>query len=151
MLERTALTKMRQEKLLVTVEADTLNSILSDVEIKPGSLLKIDTEGIEMEVLKGAENTLNKFSSVITEASVLKRFEDSCEFPDLINYMGGRGFKMRNVLAAPVDKRGLISGGDLLFETQSKRAERAKRPEQKPPPFSSGAVLFSRVFRRVFI
>lgn len=118
MLERSALTKMPQAKSLVTINVDRLDNILSDVEIPAGSLLKIDTEGFEMEVLKGAGNILSKFAYVITEASVMKRFEDSYEFPALINEMQNRGFKMKNMLAAPVDKRGLIRVCDLLFEAQ---------------------------------
>jgi len=119
MLERSALTKMPHEKSIVTVDVDRLDNILSAVEIPAGSLLKIDTEGFEMEVLKGAENVLNKFSYVITEASVMKRFQESYAFPELINEMRDRGFKMKNMLAAPVDKSGLIRVADLLFEAQS--------------------------------
>ncbi len=119
MLERSALTKMHQEKSIVRVEVDTLDNILAEAEIPPGSLLKIDTEGFEMEVLKGAKNILTKFSYVITEASVLKRFENSYEFSELINEMRDQGFGMKSVLAAPVDKHGLIRVCDLLFEVQS--------------------------------
>ncbi len=118
MLERSALTKMPQEKSIVTIDVDRLDNILSDVEIPAGSILKIDTEGFEMEVLKGADNVLNKFTYVIAEASVMKRFEDSYKFPELINEMRERGFKMKNMLAAPVDKNGLIRVCDLLFEAQ---------------------------------
>ena len=119
MLERSALTKMKQEKSKVTVAVDRLDTILANEEIGPGSLLKIDTEGFEMEALKGAESVLSKFQYVITEASVMKRFEESYEFSELLNYMENCGFGLRNMLAAPVDKRGMIRVADLLFENRA--------------------------------
>lgn len=118
MLERSALTRMPQEKSKVTVEVNRLDDILADVDIPAGSLLKIDTEGFEMEVLKGADSVLKKFTYVITEASVVKRFEQSYELADIINHMRDCGYSVKNMLAAPVDKRGLIRVCDLLFEAQ---------------------------------
>ena len=115
-LERSALTKMQQEKSVITVDVDTLDNILADVAIRPGSLLKIDTEGFEMETLKGAKETLRKFDYVITEASVMERFENSYRMPELISYMQGEGYMLETMLAAPIDKRGLIRVADLLFK-----------------------------------
>lgn len=46
----------------VTIEADTLDNIIEQLALdKPVSLVKIDVEGAEMEVLKGAEKILQKY------------------------------------------------------------------------------------------
>ncbi len=115
LLQRSALTKMSQDKEYVEINVDTLDNMLSGRTIPPNALLKIDTEGYELEVLKGAQTRLGEFAYVITEASVLERFEESYRMPDLINHMIAQGFALDAMLAAPVDKRGLIRVADLLF------------------------------------
>lgn len=121
-LERSALTRMKQDKSSIQVEVNTLDAILSEVEINPGALLKIDTDGYEMEALKGAQTTLPKFNYVITEASVMERFENSRRMPALIEFMQERGYMLEAILDAPVDKRGLIKVADLLFKSETPRA-----------------------------
>lgn len=75
-----------------------------------------------MEALKGAQTTLPKFNYVITEASVMERFENSCRMPALIEFMQERGYMLEAILDAPVDKRGLIKVADLLFKSETPRA-----------------------------
>lgn len=60
--------------------------------------LKIDTEGFELEVLRGAVETLASTKFVIAEGSVKRRFEGSYEFHELVAFMAEHGFALLDVL-----------------------------------------------------
>ena len=73
------------------VELRTLDSISHDYDGPFG--LKIDTEGFELEVVKGAAETLKKCSFVIAEVSVKRRFKGGYRFSELIGELGRAGFE----------------------------------------------------------
>ena len=60
----------------------TLDSILKKEKFKTPFILKIDTEGFELEVIKGAKELLKDTLYVISEVSVASRFEGSYSFYD---------------------------------------------------------------------
>jgi FkbM family methyltransferase len=55
--------------------------------------LKVDTEGFELEVIKGAGETLKQCSFVIAEVSVKRRFRGGYRFSELIGELGKNGFE----------------------------------------------------------
>jgi FkbM family methyltransferase len=57
-------------------------------------VLKIDTQGSEMMVLKGAEESLKSVVLAEIEASFLKRYVDQPVFADIEAWMNGRGFEL---------------------------------------------------------
>ena len=61
--------------------------------------LKIDTEGHELEVLKGAKKTLKDCEFVITETSIKRRFENNYKFSDIITFMASQGFEAHSFLS----------------------------------------------------
>lgn len=99
--QRTELTKLEGHNLETRkVEMTTLDDLLGPVdEIARPLVLKIDTEGNELNVLKGAERVLKVTDYVILEASVSKRFEDSYEFSELIEFMATSGFALFSILS----------------------------------------------------
>jgi FkbM family methyltransferase len=75
------------------VDVTTFDAILKEnLNIESPILIKIDTEGCELEVLKGAENLLELTDIVIAEVSISKRFENSYAFEDLIIFMKEKNF-----------------------------------------------------------
>jgi len=117
LLARTKLTNPdMQEFPVVTVPQKRLDSVLKADAIMRPALLKIDTEGYELEVLKGATGLLDHIDYVITETSVLRRFEDSYAFEEIVNMLQAQGFSVREILSAPLDRDGRIRHVDLLFE-----------------------------------
>ncbi len=74
--------------------------------------MKIDTEGFELEVIKGATKTLKKTEFVIAEVSAKRRFQGSYRFSELIAALGKQGFEPLDFLS-PLrpDKEGC----DILF------------------------------------
>lgn len=61
--------------------------------------LKIDTEGHELEILKGAKKTLKNCEFVITETSIKRRFENNYKFSAIIAFMASAGFEAHSFLS----------------------------------------------------
>ncbi|MBE9048062.1 FkbM family methyltransferase [Pleurocapsales cyanobacterium LEGE 10410] len=55
-------------------------------------LIKIDTQGSELNVLRGAEEVLQKTDFVILEVSLFEFFQDGPQLFECINFMKKRGF-----------------------------------------------------------
>ncbi len=60
--------------------------------------IKIDTEGYELEVLRGARKALKKTEFVIAEASVKRRYKGGYRFSELIAELGRNGFEIYDFL-----------------------------------------------------
>lgn len=82
------------------VEVTTLDEIMRDnPDLEHPILLKVDTEGHEIETLKGASELLTRTDMVIAEVSVAKRFESGYCFEDMIAFMREQGFQMADILS----------------------------------------------------
>lgn len=118
LLSRTALTATNQVYEEVVVEVRTLDGIVSaELPHLQGKRigLKVDTEGYELEVLRGAVQTLGQCEFVICEASIAKRFNDSYRFEELVVFMADHGFTVHSLLAAEPDGSGIIRFVDIVF------------------------------------
>jgi FkbM family methyltransferase len=73
------------------VPVKTLDSVAKGFDGPFG--IKIDTEGYELEVIKGAKKTLKDTEFVIAEVSVRERFAGGYRFSELIAEMGKNGFE----------------------------------------------------------
>lgn len=97
--DRTALTTTGHALERRRVDVTTLDAILRD---NPGMetpiLLKLDTEGHELDVLHGATELLRRAETVIAEVSLARRFENSYEFEDLLAFMKQHGYRMFDIL-----------------------------------------------------
>ena len=60
--------------------------------------IKVDTEGFELEVLRGATDVLADTRFVIAEMTVAERFEGGYRASELISLMYAQGFGVRDVL-----------------------------------------------------
>ncbi len=54
--------------------------------------LKIDTEGHDLEVVKGASGILDRVSLIMVETAPIPRYQGEPALPDMVNYMAGLGF-----------------------------------------------------------
>ena len=81
-----------------TVQVTTLDDLLADVPVPQPFGLKIDTEGYELEVLKGARKTLENTEFVIAEVSVKKRFVNSYRFSEVVSFLGSQNFELIDIL-----------------------------------------------------
>jgi hypothetical protein len=81
----------------------------------PG-LLKIDVQGGELEVIKGALESMRYFEAVILEATFFDYFIGGSQFTETIGLMNAQGFVLYDIvdyLYRPIDNA--LSQVDLVF------------------------------------
>lgn len=79
-------------------------------------LMKIDVQGFELNVLKGAENTLRDVKLIIVETSFFELYQKQPLFKDVYNYLIRNGFNYFGSLEQIYDERdGKILQSDSIF------------------------------------
>lgn len=89
------------------VTLDTLDNFVSRLDggVLPGpTFLKVDTQGYDLEVLKGAGKTLDSIRALQLEASVRPIYEGMPGFREVLDYLMGRGFALSAMFAVNHDQ-----------------------------------------------
>jgi len=78
-----------------TVEIKRLDSIWDQI-VRPDDrvYLKLDVQGFELEVLRGAEGALPKVAAVQAELSLVPVYEGGPVFREVFDYLEGHGFRL---------------------------------------------------------
>ena len=79
------------DREILEMQLNTIDDIFKNIVIDK-CLLKLDVQGYEIEVLKGATSIMNKVDIVLLEVSVLEYNLNAPEFFDVVNYMNEIGF-----------------------------------------------------------
>ena len=108
------------------VEVRRLDELAPDV-IRPGERvwLKVDAQGFELPVLRGAERVLERVDVVETELSLVELYEGQAQLGDMLDHLSARGFgalSFEPVFWDPVT--GELLQVDGMF---------ARRPESRVP------------------
>jgi FkbM family methyltransferase len=74
------------------VEVVTLDSFVSELELIPPVFLKVDVQGFEMAVLRGASKLLESVSIVLIETAYQELYEGQPLFHEIYDYLSSRGF-----------------------------------------------------------
>ena len=100
----------REEKRLKTTRLDTLAAGL------PGNnlFLKVDVQGAELEVLKGATQTLQRAGLVQLETAILSYNEGAPTMREVISFMEERGFSPVDI-AGQIRIKGMLIQIDMVF------------------------------------
>ena len=107
----------RKEFVTYTVHTITLDSFVKKNKIKSIDILKIDIEGSEYELLKGAKNTLNKnkIKIILVEILAKKNFYIKKE-KKILNLLKKRNFTLiKKVDIWSISLFSNIRGADYLF------------------------------------
>lgn len=102
---------------IIEVQVDTLDQFCLKEKINRINLLKIDTEGYEMKVLKGAEKLLSagRIDYLIVECDFFKRSDQPHgDFVEILNYLQPLQYNVVALYTAGVDNSGWV-WGDVLF------------------------------------
>ncbi len=97
----------------ITVLVRRLDEVLCAAELKRPAVLKIDTEGFELEVLRGAEKLLPAIDSVIIEVHMGKT--NAYRPQQILDIMARHGFALIDVLNSEV-RNGQVTCVDIVFE-----------------------------------
>lgn len=86
-----------QEKSAIEIEVVTLDSLFKDLSEQTISLIKIDVEGYELEVLKGAAGILQKYHPILfIELDDDNLREQGGSAIELLHFLGTFGYKVRH-------------------------------------------------------
>ena len=81
-------------------------------------LLKIDVQGNELEVLRGASLTLDQVDEVLVECSFVELYEGQARAEDVVVLLKKHGFRLAGVFSVVHDQGGRQLQGDFLFDRQ---------------------------------
>ena len=102
----------------VPVRASTLDRELGDVEFESPTLLKLDVQGYEAQVLAGGQTLLKRIDWIIVEMAFVARYEGETLFPELLHVVESYGFRFVRPLACSAHvATGDIMEIDALFES----------------------------------
>lgn len=79
--------KSKTQSKTVTLKTKTLDTLVEKNKLKGGYFIKLDVQGYELEVLKGASNILKETEVVLMEASLLNYNEGAPLLDEVIAYM----------------------------------------------------------------
>jgi FkbM family methyltransferase len=84
------------------------------------AFLKIDTEGHDLEVVKGASGVLDRIQVIMLEIAALPRFEGEPPLPAVVNFMSDLGF---HVCRAEKNSQSPAAGMDTALDMVFARKE----------------------------
>jgi FkbM family methyltransferase len=100
----------------IVVETRTLDSIVDTRDVASIDLLKIDVQGFEDRVLKGASQVLAITEVIFIEVSFRPLYEGSCTFFDVYRHLVDHGFVLLNLEPGYRSKDGELLQADAVFQ-----------------------------------
>jgi hypothetical protein len=88
-------------------------------------LIKIDTQGLERQVIEGGRKTVARSKGVLMELPIIALYDNSWRLSEAIEYMDGIGFvptQIDPVNYHPLDRQALVEI-DCLFRPRDPRLD----------------------------
>lgn len=99
-----------------TVPVTTVKAIASQHGIDPArTLLKIDTQGFEQEVLRGAGDLVGRFAAIQLELSFVELYEGQRLYADLVAQLAQAGYRIQQLDPGFSDPEGRLLQVDGVF------------------------------------
>lgn len=122
---------VERNKLLKTsidVSVKTINEIYAQKDLS-NSLLKLDVQGYELEVLKGSSNVLDKISFILAEISLAEIFECGPQFFDIWQFLNEYGYVYHTIIDQYRDpETEKILQMDILFSKKHESIDYCSQP-----------------------
>jgi hypothetical protein len=79
--------------------------------------LKVDTQGFEMEVLRGAKNLLEKgkIKIIFIELCTIEKYKGQAKYDEIFNYLHTFGFVLYDIHTSYWEDNGQLSEFDAVF------------------------------------
>jgi FkbM family methyltransferase len=97
------------------IEVATLDGSFDPNQYSEPVLLKIDVQGFELELLKGAERVLPAIHNIYVEVSYTALYDGQPLAADVINWLAQRNFEIAGVYHTSFDKTGRAVQSDIHF------------------------------------
>jgi FkbM family methyltransferase len=132
----------------VTVDAYDLDSL----EFEAKDFMKIDVQGYELKVLKGAESSLKELLGLEVEIEFFEMYRNQCSFGEIKDYLLKHDFEFLDFTSLTRYERdsgknhlGLCIGGDALFlKTPEFIFDKYKDDRQKLGAYLSICLIYKR-------
>ena len=98
------------------IEAIRIDEVCKQKHLEGPYLIKVDVQGGELRVLKGAENILSNTELIILEVQLFQFFIGGPQFYDVVNYMKERKYCVYDIFGCyyrPLD--GALASVDIAF------------------------------------
>ncbi|MDE3184141.1 MAG: FkbM family methyltransferase [Bacteroidota bacterium] len=96
------------------IELTTVDDFCMTHDIKKIDVLKIDTQGFDLEVLKGALNMLPNVSIILTEITIYPLYKNLPELDEVLLFLREKGFKFANLYEANF-RNEVLAWADFMF------------------------------------
>lgn len=116
-------TRKDNELEQIRVEIKKLDSLALPVDKTNLSLLKLDVQGYELEVLKGADETIKAIGYIIIEANLEELYSNQPSFNTINNYLQNKGFELMGMLDFNLGNKNKYIEVDLLYRKISPKNE----------------------------
>ncbi len=103
----------------LSVATERLDTLIDRAELAAPVLLKIDVQGTELDVLRGAVDLLKKVDTVLVECSFVVLYSGQALADDVIGMLRGQGFSLVDIAAPTTNSGGRVVQADLVFERSS--------------------------------
>jgi len=102
-----------------TIEVHTLQDYLS-IHPCTNGFLKIDVQGLELEVLKGVDKLSDFFEYVYVESSFVELYKDQPLFTDILKFLDHHRFRLYGLYNLQSNKNKMLIQADCLFRRVSR-------------------------------
>jgi FkbM family methyltransferase len=116
-------TRKDNELEQIRVQIMKLDSLALPVDKTNLSLLKLDVQGYELEVLKGADETIKAIGYIIIEANLEELYSSQPSFNTMNNYLQDKGFELMGMLDFNLGNKNKYIEVDLLYRKISLQNE----------------------------
>lgn len=110
------------------VQLQLLDNLTRDTQFEHPDLIKLDTQGYELEILKGGKQTLAQAQAVLMEVSLLGIYKGAPLVDEAINFMKANGFVLYDIcslIRRPLDHA--LYQSDFLFIKQNHQLRTSTR------------------------
>jgi FkbM family methyltransferase len=97
------------------VEVRRLDDMVSPADLPGPVLMKIDVQGAELDVIRGATGVLDGVHEMLVECSLAELYEGQALLDDVIIFAREQGFRVTGVLASSAKPNGPPLQCDVLF------------------------------------
>ena len=101
-------------KQIQKISITKLDEIIKKSEIKRPSIMKLDVQGYELEVLKGSKKLLKNIDFIITEISFKKIYKNQVNRKRLFKFLNNNNFKSKKILNISKMNNKLFQGDELF-------------------------------------
>ncbi len=105
-----------EEITKVEVKLTTLDLFFKNTIPPNNTLLKLDVQGFELEVLKGAKNILKNIEYVIIEANLEKLYTNQPTFTEVNSFLNENEFELHGMLDFNLGNKNRYIEIDLLYK-----------------------------------